>query len=453
MLLQLLAETPSAGSPLAALHGHLPLLIELRDFVLREAEHRCSDLLSYLGFLGESLGFGFSAEAVAQHLACAPALLIIDGLDEIFDPHRRRLMVDQIVGLAGRFPQLRVLLTARIAGFDDQPFRSADFSTETLVDLSPEQVAAFVQHWFALVFPGDPAAAERARDDLLQAVQRRPQLRALAGNPMLLTIMATVARHKALARSRVALYAQALELLCYNWDYRRGLNLPVDSPLRDLTPDDTPLMLRRVAWRMQVAPDGLRANAMAESDLLGVLEQFFRDDWHFDVPKAARAAREMERRLQERNWVLTLRGPELYGFVHRTFLEYLCATEIAERFKAQRIDADGLIARHVAGRLNDVTWHEVLRLLVGLLPIEVAKRVISAIVPGEAVLARETERLGLAWQALAEIEPRSIPSLGPLCGDLTDRLYRWLRDPRTRTNDHDYEEKLRICGSVAAMIG
>ena len=148
------------------------------------------------------LGFGFSADAVAQHLARAPALLIIDGLDEIFDPHRRRLMMDQIVGLATRFPQLRMLVTARIAGFDDQPFRSADFSIATLVDLSTEQVAAFAQHWFALVFPGDSAAAERAHDDLLQTVRRRPQLRVLAGNPMLLTIMATVARHKPLARSR-----------------------------------------------------------------------------------------------------------------------------------------------------------------------------------------------------------------------------------------------------------
>ena len=67
--------------------------------------------------------------------------------------------------------------------------------------------------------------------------------------------------------------------------------------------------------------------------------------------------------------------------MHRTFLEYLCATEIAEQFRAQRIDADGLIARHVSGRLDDDTWHEVLRLLVGLLPLPAAERMITAIVP------------------------------------------------------------------------
>src|SRR6185312_3071843 len=161
-------------------------------------------------------------------------------------------------------------------------------------------------------------------------------------------------------------------------------------------------MLRRIAWRMQEPPGGLRANAMVDTELRGVLEQFFRHDWHFHVPKAARAAREMEQRLQDRNWVVTLRGPGLYGFVHRTFLEYLCATEIVEQFKAQRIDADEVIVRHVAGRLDDDAWHEVLRLLVGLLPLAAAERVIAAILPSVAELPQATPRLGLAWQALAE---------------------------------------------------
>ena len=154
---------------------------------------------------------------------------------------------------------------------------------------------------------------------------------------MILTIMATVARHRRLGRSRAALYAQALELLCYNWDYKRGLDLPADSPLVDLQAEDSLLMLRHIAMRMQAHGDGLRANAIEEVALREVIEDFFARDWHFDGLKARRAAKEMVERLQERNWVLTLRGPALYGFVHRTFLEYLCALELSERFKAQEL--------------------------------------------------------------------------------------------------------------------
>jgi hypothetical protein len=247
----------------------------------------------------------------------------------------------------------------------------------------------------------------------------------LAGNPM---IMATIARHKPLARSRAAMYAQALELLCYNWDYRRGLKLPEDSPLRDLSAADTPLMLRRIAWRMQEASDGLRANAITQSDLQAVIERFFLDDWRFEVPKARRATEEMVQRLQERNWVLTRRGPGLFGFVHRTFLEYLCATELAERFKSQTLDAAALIAGFVTPRLADDAWHEVLRLLAGSLPETAAEQIVLAIVPDDNEVVREATRLALAWQVLAEVEPRRISILTQACGRLTDSVYAYLKD-------------------------
>jgi TIR domain/NACHT domain len=300
VLLQLLDDAETTGSPLATLAGRVPFLIELRDFVLREAEGRCTDLLSYLAYCGAELGFGFDQVVLEHHLNNQPSLLIIDGLDEIFDPKRRRLMVEHIIGLAARYPKLRLFITTRIAGFDEHPFRAAEFALATLIDLTNEQIEKFTGGWFRIVFPGDVNAATRARDDLLDAVRRRPQLQAIAGNPMILTIMATVARHKRLGRSRAALYSQALELLCYNWDYKRGLDLPSDSPLIDLQADDTLLMLRRIAWRMQEIPEGLRANAIDEVSLRGVIENFFERDWHFDGMRARRAAREMLDRLQVR---------------------------------------------------------------------------------------------------------------------------------------------------------
>ena len=192
------------------------------------AEGRCSDLLSYLAYCGGELGFGFDQAALEFHFRDQASLLIIDGLDEIFDPKRRRLMIEQIIGLVGLYPKLRLLVTSRIAGFDEHPFRAAEFALATLIDLTEGQIEEFANAWFTIVFLGDPDSATRARDDLLSAVRGRPQLRAIAGNPMVLTMMATIARHRRLGRSRTAIYAQALELLCYNWDYKRGLGLPAD---------------------------------------------------------------------------------------------------------------------------------------------------------------------------------------------------------------------------------
>ena len=449
VLLRLLDGVPDDASALAGLRGHLPLLIELRDFVLEESNGHCTDLLDYLDYCGRTLGFGFTRAKIEAHLATQPALLIIDGLDEIFDPNRRKQMAEQIVGLTVRYPALRVLVTSRIAGFDEHPFRSAEFEIATLTDLTPEQIDKFADDWFRLVFPGDAATAERTRDDLRQTLARRAQLKVLAGNPMMLTIMATIARYDPLGRSRAGLYAQALALLCYNWDYRRGLKLPPDSPLRDLTPNDTLLMLRRVAWRMQEAPAGLRGNAISQNELRGVIETFVREDWGFPTPKARRATEEMMQRLQERNWMLTLRGPGLFGFVHRTFLEYLCALEISERFKAQILDAGELIDRFVTPRLTDDAWHEVLRLLAGLLPATVAEQMVVAIVPDDDAVVKDAARLALAWQVLAEVKPALIPGLREACGRLTDSLYVWL----ARGQDDEWKATAAIAEAAESIGG
>ena len=63
----------------------------------------------------------------------------------------------------------------------------------------------------------------------------------------------------------------------------------------------------------------------------------------------------MVEELHKRNCILCLRGPNLYGFVHRTFLEYLIATECVERFCArpQQMAMEKLLDRQ---REHVVEW-------------------------------------------------------------------------------------------------
>lgn len=428
VLLRLLESAPPTEGEewRRSLEGTWPVLVELRDLLAREAEGRCTDLLSYLAFTGETQGFGFDRAALEAQLRDRPSLIIVDGLDEIFSVQRRRAMVEEIVGLESRFPLARVLVTSRIAGFDARPLEAAGFTVATLDDLDEEQISLFAETWFGLAFPGEPEKAERARGDLLEALDRRPQLATLAGNPLILTIMAIIARHKRLGRSRTQLYAQALEVLCYAWDYRRGLELPADSPLADLQPEDTLLMLRRIAWRMQESADGLRANAISETDLREILDDFFESEWRFPPHRARRAAAEMVKLLQERNWILTTRGPELYGFVHRTFLEYLVALELTKRFEAQEITIEMLRDTYVLPRVDDDSYSEVIRLLCGQLPVRAADQLIQAIAPTPEHVLDDENRLLLTWQALGELEPRSLATATAACDAALRGLYRWL---------------------------
>ena len=45
----------------------------------------------------------------------------------------------------------------------------------------------------------------------------------------------------------------------------------------------------------------------------------------------------MINQFRERNFILSRYGPHLYGFVHRTFLEFFCADAVLAKFQHDRV--------------------------------------------------------------------------------------------------------------------
>jgi predicted NACHT family NTPase len=78
------------------------------------------------------------------------AVVIFDGLDEIFDPERRERITRQIVGFASDYPKARVIVTSRVIGYRRKILTDAGFSHFTLQDLDEQQVERFVTHWYDL---------------------------------------------------------------------------------------------------------------------------------------------------------------------------------------------------------------------------------------------------------------------------------------------------------------
>jgi hypothetical protein len=261
---------------------------------------------------------------------------------------------------------VRVIATSRRFGYRVQRLRDAGFQHFMLQDLEDDQIEDFIERWHDLTFPVG-ADKERKRNRLQKAIRESKSIRELAGNPLLLTMMAILNRHQELPRDRPELYNQASRVLLHQWDVERLLE---DPQLKDwkisLDYKDKQGMLRKVAHYMQSSDKGLAGNIISAADLENILTDYLRGIVEKGEPRMV--ARRMIDQLRTRNFILCDLGADSYAFVHRTFLEYFCAWEFIWQFKeTQTLTAAQLKNDVFASHWQDESWHEVLRLISGMI--------------------------------------------------------------------------------------
>jgi predicted NACHT family NTPase len=169
-------------------------LVELRTYA--DVRWRDRTFLDLLDHLHATEGVGLPRPVVESFLrADGRAVVIFDGLDELFDPQLRETVSHQIAGFAARYPRARIVVTSRVIGYWRAILDAAGFTHHMLQDLGPGQIAAFVTSWYQIACPHNPTEATRLRGRLLAAVEDSSAVRELAGNPMLLTILSITDRH------------------------------------------------------------------------------------------------------------------------------------------------------------------------------------------------------------------------------------------------------------------
>jgi predicted NACHT family NTPase len=268
-------------------------------------------------------------------------------------------------------------VTSRIIGYKPQRLRDAEFRHFMLQDLEPEQIQDFLYRWHELTFTDETLKVSK-RERLQQAIKTYSAIGELAGNPLLLTMMAILNRKQELPRDRPTLYEKASEVLLHQWDVDQKLleNPRIDSVAIDYK--DKQAMLRQIAYHMQAADKGLAGNLIRGEDLERIVTGYLKS---IEVSQARTVARLLIEQLRSRNFILCFLGADSYGFVHRTFLEYFCACEFVERFGKRGIEG-GLtldeLKKEVFGKhWQDESWHEVLRLIAGMIDVKFAGEIIE----------------------------------------------------------------------------
>ena len=358
---------PSTSLPRTPFKGYVPLLIELKSYEAARREQQCPTFLEFSELLSRSEGLGLDKEPLHQYLSDdGRAVVLFDGLDEIFDPAHRAAVTRQIAAFAMRYPRVTVVVTSRIIGYSPTTLADAGFAHVTLQDLDSKQITNFLTGWYALALHDRPADAGQRKNRLVAAIKDSRSIGEMAGNPLLLTILAIIGRHQELPQDRWKVYDYAATVLVERWDVNRHLH-DERLPIGFVAEDDKKELLRRVALRMQTGT-GHGGNYLTADELRREFEGYLQDRFRRDPADAAIIAQAMIRQFRERNFILSRYGGELYGFVHRAFLEFFCAEAFRWQFEKDRvIDLDHLKNEVFSRHWNDPSWREVLRLIAGII--------------------------------------------------------------------------------------
>ncbi len=394
------------------------LLIELRKYNRSKDEKECNNFLefmergsSWIGHLNKSI--------LHEWLQAGRAVVMFDGLDEVFEVEKRNRIVDQIHNFTQTYPKVKVLVTSRIIGYQQQRLKNAEFHHFMLQDFELEQIKVFIQKWHDLTFT-DRLKQAASLERLDKAISESRAILELAGNPLLLTMMAILNRNQELPRFRAKLYEEASKVLLHKWDFEVKEKLGHHKIDSDKIDEETKQSICGcIAYKMQSSGKGLAGNIISREDLRETIANSLKG---LMGTEATTCAKLIVEQLRERNFILCFLGgynEDYFAFVHRTFLEYFCAWEFVRQFEKQKtLDLDGLIQVY-RKHWRDESWHEVLRLIAGMLAAKFTGDILEYLI-GEDGEADKFSNLFLAAQCLDEVRNRN--DIADVAGKVRDRV-------------------------------
>jgi len=359
----------------------LPILVPLRQLrQVLDGKDGVGTLPGYLTGWYTELGLRPREDFFEQALRGGRCLVLLDGLDEVADETERRHMSEWVDRLVTIYPRNRYVVTSRPPGYESAPLENG-FTVVRIRDFTAREMRQFAANWclaveLAAQGEDNPTARRRAREaarDLVAAIEANADIRKLAVNPLLLSIIALVHRYRAtLPRRRVDLYAECVDVLLGHWDEAKGL-------VGELSPREKRAVLQPLALEMHRETRRDVPRRELEARIEPLLPT---------VGGQASDAGDFLDQVRERSGLLVEMGLGRYGFSHLTFQEYLCAREM--------VDNEGMRGL-LLEKAGDEWWQEVTLLYVGMTE---ATPIIRALLAGED--DESGSRLLLAGRCVAE---------------------------------------------------
>lgn len=330
----------------------VPFLVSLKSY----AELYANERLSIVEFLHSLCETPYSVSpppyGVDYLLLNGRGLVIFDGLDELLDTSLRREVVSAVEGFAHRYPLTPILVTSRLVGYEEAPLASDLFTAIRLEDFNDDQVEAYARKWFSLDESVEPERRQRIVESFLEDSQFVNDLRV---NPLMLSLMCGIyASENYIPRNRPDVYEKCALLLFDRWDKQRGINAPLSF--------DAHVQAAMRSLALWLYPQQESQAGLPRAQLISYMTSYLLEKRFDNQEDAENAATEFIDFCKGRAWVLTDVGAELYGFTHRTFLEYFAASQLVRVHHSPRALLDALW-EHIGAAQWDVVAQLALQMI------------------------------------------------------------------------------------------
>ncbi len=272
-------------------------------------------------------------------------LVMLDGLDEVADETQRRAVSIWVNQQIQNYPHARFILTSRPFGYHSASVEGIN----TVLEVQPfnlEQMEKFINNWYlqseimsrlGQEDVGVRNLATQKAADLIKRIKNISPLAAMALNPLLLTMIATVHCYRgALPEGRVELYGEICDVLLGRRREAKGIG-------DNIRPNQKKVIL-------QVLALGLMQHKTREfTTKLGI--SLIEAELDKIATSNLTAAGFLEK-IENESGLLIEREKNKYEFAHKSFQEYLAALQIKES------NQGNILTTHI----NDDWWEETIRL-------------------------------------------------------------------------------------------
>ena len=285
-----------------------------------------------------------------EALADERLVLLVDGLDEYSDAQAARTTLATIETFV-RTHDVFTIATARPAGLRRLGPMSGHWKTARLVELQPRQQRDLATK---LLSEDDSAATPVALrvEQFFQQLEHSGRLQSLAGNPLLLHgLLSVAARQIILPNTRFQLFQKLIEILLEVHPNRRATAAAEVKPRTRMfsTDDVRSKALAKLAFEVQVR--GADAG-IERADARRIIEDFLADSgggpaWSRE--QARLGARELTDVDADTSGLLVERGPEELAFCHAVFREHLAGLGLATWMLEDQVE-------FISGHAGEPRW-------------------------------------------------------------------------------------------------